>query len=208
MLFRSEENAEFTDDATLYEYYLQKKIHLTKGSESNIKITTREDCERAIGADIYIGNGWDTHRLGENRDLILGGIKIPHDKGLIAHSDGDVLIHAIMDAILSAMHERDIGTLFPDTDEKYKNISSVKLLEEVLELARSKGFSIKSVSAVIMAQKPKLAPHIVSIEKNLANILSVDENRVSLTATTTEKLGMVGREEGISVSSVATLQKI
>lgn len=204
----AEENAEFTDDATLYEYYLQKKIHLTKGSESNIKITTREDCERAIGADIYIGNGWDTHRLGENRDLILGGIKIPHDKGLIAHSDGDVLIHAIMDAILSAMHERDIGTLFPDTDERYKNISSVKLLEEVLELAHSKGFSIKSVSAVIMAQKPKLAPHIVSIEKNLANILSVDENRVSLTATTTEKLGMVGREEGISVSSVATLQKI
>ncbi|MDE5548774.1 MAG: 2-C-methyl-D-erythritol 2,4-cyclodiphosphate synthase, partial [Clostridia bacterium] len=117
------ENMGFSDDATLYEQYVKKSVHLTKGSESNIKITTQEDCKKAIGGNLLIGNGWDTHRLDFGRDLILGGIKIPHDKGLVAHSDGDVLIHAIMDAILSAMHERDIGVLFPDTDIKYKNIS-------------------------------------------------------------------------------------
>ncbi|MDE6758988.1 MAG: 2-C-methyl-D-erythritol 2,4-cyclodiphosphate synthase [Clostridia bacterium] len=199
------ENALFTDDATLYEEYIKKPAHLTKGSESNIKITTKEDCMRAIGADLYIGNGWDTHRLDFDRDLILGGVKIPHDKGLVAHSDGDVLIHAIMDAILSAMHERDIGVLFPDTDDKYKNISSVKLLKEVLQLVKAKGLAVKSVSAVIMAQKPKLSPHIPTIQQNLANIMQIDEERVSVSATTTEKLGMAGREEGISVSSVAVL---
>ncbi|MDE7336852.1 MAG: 2-C-methyl-D-erythritol 2,4-cyclodiphosphate synthase, partial [Clostridia bacterium] len=199
---------DFTDDATLYEKYIKKPIHLTKGSERNFKITTIDDCERAIGQDLLIGNGWDTHRLGENRDFILGGIKIPHDKGLIAHSDGDVLIHAIMDAILSAMHERDIGVLFPDTDNKYKDASSVKLLQEVLQLVKSKGLSVKSVSAVIMAQKPKLSPHIPAIQSNLAEIIGIDANNVSVTATTTEKLGMVGREEGISVSSAAVLRKI
>lgn len=198
-------SASFTDDATLYEEYIKKSVHLTKGSESNIKITTHEDCKRALGSDLLIGNGWDTHRLDFGRDLILGGIKIPHDKGLVAHSDGDVLIHAIMDAILSAMHERDIGVLFPDTDDKYKNISSVKLLEDVLSLVKSKGLAVKSVSAVVMAQKPKLSPHIPTIQQNLANIIGIDENCVSVSATTTEKLGMTGREEGISVSSVAVL---
>ena len=199
------ENAVFSDDATLYEEYIKKSVHLTEGSESNIKITTQEDCMKAIGANLYIGNGWDTHRLDFNRELILGGVKIPHDKGLVAHSDGDVLIHAIMDAILSAMHERDIGVLFPDTDDKYKDVSSVKLLKEVLQLAHSKGLAVKSVSAVIMAQKPKLSPHIPTIQQNLAKIMDVDESRVSISATTTEKLGIAGREEGISVSSVAVL---
>ena len=202
------ENASFTDDATLYEEYVKKPIHLTKGSESNIKITTQEDCKKAIGSDLLIGNGWDTHRLDFDRDLILGGIKIPHDKGLVAHSDGDVLIHAIMDAILSAMHERDIGVLFPDTDDKYKNISSVKLLQEVLELVNSKGLSVKSISAVVMAQKPKLSPHIPTIQNNLAKIIGIDEDSVSISATTTEKLGLAGREEGISVSSVAVLRRL
>ena len=200
-------NAVFTDDATLYEEYIKKPIHLTQGSEINIKITTQEDCKKAVGDDLLIGNGWDTHRLDFGRDLILGGIKIPHDKGLVAHSDGDVLIHAIMDAVLSAMHERDIGVLFPDTDDKYKNISSVKLLQEVLHLVKSKGLALKSVSAVVMAQKPKLSPHIPTIQQNLASIIGIDENFVSISATTTEKLGMTGREEGISVSSVAVLKK-
>ncbi|MDE6614488.1 MAG: 2-C-methyl-D-erythritol 2,4-cyclodiphosphate synthase, partial [Clostridia bacterium] len=199
------ENMGFSDDATLYEQYVKKSVHLTKGSESNIKITTQEDCKKAIGGNLLIGNGWDTHRLDFGRDLILGGIKIPHDKGLVAHSDGDVLIHAIMDAILSAMHERDIGVLFPDTDNKYKNISSVKLLKEVLSLVKSKGLAVKSISAVVMAQKPKLSPHIPAIQQNLANIIGIDEDLVSVSATTTEKLGMAGREEGISVSSVAVL---
>ena len=183
--------SDFSDDATLY--------------EENIKVTTPADCEK-INGGYLIGNGWDTHRLDVGRDLILGGIKIPHDKGLVAHSDGDVLIHAIMDAILSAMHERDIGVLFPDSDDKYKNISSALLLKEVLALAKTKGLAVKSISAVIMAQKPKLSPHIPTIQSNLANIMDVEENCVSLSATTTEKLGMTGREEGISVSSVAVLR--
>lgn len=199
--------SDFSDDATLYEAYIKKPIHLTLGSEENIKVTTSADCEK-INGGYLIGNGWDTHRLDVGRDLILGGIIIPHDKGLVAHSDGDVLIHAIMDAILSAMHERDIGVLFPDSDDKYKNISSALLLKEVLALAKTKGLAVKSISAVIMAQKPKLSPHIPTIQSNLANIMDVEENCVSLSATTTEKLGMTGREEGISVSSVAVLSKI
>lgn len=195
---------DFSDDATLYEEYIKKPIHLTYGSEENIKITTSADCKN-INGGLSIGNGWDTHRLDVDRKLILGGVEIPHNKGLVAHSDGDVLIHAIMDAILSAMHERDIGVLFPDTDNRYKDISSVKLLKEVLRLATSKGLAVKSVSAVIMAQKPKLSPHIPAIQKNLADIIGVEDNCVSISATTTEKLGMTGHEEGISVSSVAML---
>lgn len=194
----------FTDDATLYEYFVKKPIHLTLGSEANIKITTPEDCQKLVG-NLYIGNGWDTHRLGENRKLILGGIEIPHTKGLIAHSDGDVLVHAIMDAILTAMHERDIGVLFPDTDDKYKDISSIILLEEVMKLVKKHSLKIKSVTAVIMAQKPKLSPYIPLIQQNLAKAMDTNLENVSISATTTEKLGMVGREEGISVSSVAVL---
>ncbi len=198
---------DFSDDATLYEEYIQKPIHLTYGSEENIKVTTPSDCKN-LNSGLLIGNGWDTHRLDFGRKLILGGVQIPHDKGLVAHSDGDVLIHAIMDAILSAMHERDIGVLFPDSDDRYKDISSVKLLQEVLNLAKSKKLAVKSVSAVIMAQKPKLSPHIPAIQSNLANIMGTEENCVSISATTTEKLGMAGREEGISVSSVAVLRQL
>ena len=194
----------FTDDATLYECFIKKPVHLTLGSEANIKITTPEDCQKLVG-NLYIGNGWDTHRLGENRKLILGGIEIPHTKGLIAHSDGDVLVHAIMDAILTAMHERDIGVLFPDTDDKYKDISSIILLEEVMKLVKKHSLKIKSVTAVIMAQKPKLSPYIPLIQQNLAKAMDTNLENVSISATTTEKLGMVGREEGISVSSVAVL---
>ena len=116
-----------------------------------------------------------------------------------------MLIHAIMDAILSAMHERDIGVLFPDTDDKYKDISSVILLKEVIKLVKSHSFKVRSVTAVIMAQKPKLSPYIPAIQKNLADIMEVDEDSVSISATTTEKLGIVGREEGVSVSAVAVL---
>ncbi len=196
--------SQYTDDATLYEYFIQKPVHLTLGSPANIKVTTPEDC-KAITGGVLVGNGWDTHRLGEGRKLILGGIEVPHTKGLIAHSDGDVLIHAIMDALLSAMHERDIGVLFPDNDDKYKDISSVLLLKEVMKLVKSHSLKVRSVTAVIMAQKPKLSPYIPAIQKNLADIMELDEDSVSISATTTEKLGMAGREEGISVSAVAVL---
>lgn len=198
---------DYTDDATLYEDCISKPVHLTLGSDANIKITTPEDCRKLIGG-LIIGNGWDTHRLGEGRKLILGGIDIPHTKGLIAHSDGDVLVHAIMDAILSAMHERDIGVLFPDTDNQYKDISSIILLEKVIELVKSHNLRIKSVTAVIMAQKPKLSPYIPSIQQNLAKVMDLPYDSVSISATTTEKLGIAGREEGISVQSVAVLCSI
>lgn len=201
----ADKDKNFTDDASLYEEYIKKSVRLTLGDERNIKITSKADLADAVGENVFIGNGWDTHRLAKGRDLILGGIKIPHDKGLVAHSDGDVLVHAIMDALLTAMHERDIGMLFPDTDGKYKDIDSMLLLGNVLSIVKAKGLRVKSVSAVIMAQKPKLSPYIPAIQANLANALGVDETRVSLSATTTEKLGMVGREEGISVSSVAVL---
>lgn len=198
------EGKSFTDDATLYEQYIKKPVHLTLGSDANIKITTPEDCQKLVGG-LLVGNGWDTHRLGEGRKLILGGIEIPHTKGLIAHSDGDVLVHAIMDSLLSAMHERDIGVLFPDTDDKYKDISSVLLLKEVMCLVKSHGLKVKTVTAVVMAQKPKLSPFIPSIQKNLAEVMEIPYDNVSISATTTEKLGMVGREEGISVSAVSVL---
>lgn len=195
----------FTDDATLYERYIGKPVHLTSGSDANIKITTPEDCKKILSG-LVIGNGWDTHRLGEGRKLILGGIDVPHTKGLIAHSDGDVLVHAIMDSLLSAMHERDIGVLFPDTDDKYKDISSILLLKEVIKLVKSHNLKIKTVTAVIMAQKPKLSPYIPSIQKNLAEVMDIPYDCVSISATTTEKLGMAGREEGISVSAVSVLR--
>lgn len=203
----ADNNVTYTDDASLYQALTGKDIHLTLGSEKNIKITTPTDCNNLYANDIFVGNGWDTHRLGENRKLILGGIEIPHTKGLIAHSDGDVLIHAIMDAILTAMHERDIGVLFPDSDDKYKDISSLILLEEVMKIVKAKGLKIKSITAVIMAQKPKLSPFIPAIQSSLAKAMDTCVDNVSLSATTTEKLGLVGREEGISVSSVAVLTK-
>ena len=153
-----------------------------------------------------VGMGYDVHRLTEDRDLILGGVKIPWEKGLLGHSDADVLIHAIMDALLGAALG-DIGQHFPDTDPAYEGISSVKLLEHVAALLDEKGYGVGNIDAVIIAQKPKMAPHIPQMRANIARALHMDEECLNIKATTEEKLGFTGREEGIASQAVCLLYK-
>jgi 2-C-methyl-D-erythritol 2,4-cyclodiphosphate synthase len=154
-----------------------------------------------------IGQGYDVHRLAGGETLWLGGILIPHDKGTVAHSDGDVLIHAICDAMLGAVKLRDIGTNFPDTSDEFKNIDSKILLKKSYELVKGKGFEIVNIDATISAQKPKLKSFIPTMEKTMADVLEIDEELISIKATTTEKLGFEGREEGISSSAVVLVKK-
>ncbi len=153
-----------------------------------------------------IGHGYDVHQLVTERKLILGGVEIPWEKGLLGHSDADVLLHAISDAILGAIGEGDIGKHFPDSDPAYKGISSVKLLRHVMALADTKGYRIGNVDATIVAQRPKLAPHIPGMRSNIAAALDCEENRVNVKATTTEQLGFAGRGEGIAAYAVALLE--
>ncbi len=157
--------------------------------------------------DFRIGYGFDVHRLAKGETLWLGGILIPHSKGTIAHSDGDVLIHAICDALLGALKLRDIGTHFPDNSAEFKNIDSKILLEKSYNLVKGKGYEIVNIDSTISAQKPKLKPFIPEMEIVMAEVLGVDVDCVSVKATTTEKLGFVGREEGISVNAVVLLKK-
>lgn len=154
-----------------------------------------------------IGLGYDVHRLVEERDLIIGGVKIPYEKGLLGHSDADVLLHAIMDSLLGASALGDIGKLFPDTDEKYKGISSLKLLEEVGKLLYKNGFSINNIDSTIIAQKPKMSPHIQEMRNNIAKALNIDINKINVKATTEEGLGFTGTGEGISSQSICLLTK-
>lgn len=154
-----------------------------------------------------VGIGYDVHRLIDGRDLILGGVKIPHDKGLLGHSDADVLTHAIIDAILGAMAEGDIGVLFPDSDEAYKGISSLILLHKVVSLMKQNQYEICNVDTVIMAEKPKISNHVNEIRFRLCNVLEIEECQMSIKATTTEKLGFIGREEGIAVECIVLLTK-
>ncbi|WP_145022988.1 2-C-methyl-D-erythritol 2,4-cyclodiphosphate synthase [Geobacter argillaceus] len=152
-----------------------------------------------------IGHGYDVHRLVAERKLILGGVEIPHGKGLLGHSDADVLLHAISDAILGAIGEGDIGKHFPDTDPAYKGASSIKLLRHVFLLADDKGYRIGNVDATIVAQRPKLAPYIQQMRENIAETLDCEPDRVNVKATTTEELGFAGRGEGIATYAVALL---
>ncbi len=154
-----------------------------------------------------IGNGYDVHALKEGRKLILGGVEIPHSMGLDGHSDADVLIHAIMDALLGAASFGDIGKLFPDNDDKYKGISSILLLKEVKKAIEKKGFSVVNTDSVIIAQSPKLAPYIEEMRKNIAEALETDVENVSVKATTTEHLGFEGRKEGIAAMSVCLINR-
>jgi 2-C-methyl-D-erythritol 2,4-cyclodiphosphate synthase len=154
-----------------------------------------------------IGIGYDVHKLVKNRDLIIGGVKIDHSKGLEGHSDGDVLIHAIMDALLGALGKNDIGTLFPDTDSKYKNIDSKLLLKEVYEIVKECNYKIVNIDCIIEAEKPKMRNHISKMKEILSKILSIDIDDINIKATTTEKLGFIGREEGIAAQSAVLLDK-
>lgn len=154
-----------------------------------------------------IGIGYDIHRFEVNRDLIIGGVKIPHDKGLLGHSDADVLIHAIIDAMLGALALPDIGTLFPDTDPQYKGISSVLLLEKVYSLIKEKGWEINNIDSNIIAQAPKMMPYIPEMKKVLAESLGIDINLISIKAKTNEKMDAVGEMQAIKANSVVLLCK-
>ena len=157
--------------------------------------------------DFRVGQGYDVHRLAEGETLWLGGILIPHNKGTVAHSDGDVVIHAICDALLGAAKLRDIGTHFPDNSAEFKNIDSKILLKKSYLFVLEKGFEIVNIDCTISAQQPKLKPFIPEMERTMAEVLEIGEDRISVKATTTEKLGFEGREEGISVSAVVLLKR-
>ena len=156
---------------------------------------------------IRIGHGYDVHRLVENRRLIIGGVDIPHNMGLLGHSDADVLIHAVMDAVIGALGLGDIGKHFPDTDPSYKDISSMSLAEHVYELLNENGYSVVNIDATVIAQKPKLAPYINEMKANIARIFRITEDRVNIKATTEEKLGFTGNLEGISSHAVCLIAK-
>ena len=157
--------------------------------------------------DIRIGHGYDVHALAEGLRLVLCGVEIEHTKGCVAHSDGDVAIHAICDAMLGALALGDIGKLFPDTDQQYKGIDSTVLLKYVVELVKSNGYSISNIDCTIAMQRPKLRPHIDTMRARLSEVVGIGVDRISVKATTTERLGFEGREEGVSTTAVVLLIK-
>lgn len=154
-----------------------------------------------------IGLGYDIHRLVEDRDLIIGGVKIPYEKGLLGHSDADVLIHAIIDALLGAANLADIGTLFPDTDPKYKDANSIMLLKNVIELVKERGYKINNIDSNIIAQAPKMMPHIPEMKTTLAKAMDIDIESISIKAKTKEKLDSVGEKLAIETNAIVLLEK-
>ncbi len=154
-----------------------------------------------------IGNGYDVHRLVKGRKLILGGVEIPHALGLEGHSDADALLHAIADALLGAAGCGDIGKYFPNTDPKWKDVSSLVLLQHVGKLCQERGFEIANIDSVIAAERPKISPYIEQMRQNIASTLAIDPDQINVKATTTEKLGYIGREEGMAAYAVALLTK-
>jgi 2-C-methyl-D-erythritol 2,4-cyclodiphosphate synthase len=152
-----------------------------------------------------IGIGYDAHRFAENRNLIIGGVKIEYDKGLLGHSDADVLIHSIIDAVLGALGKGDIGTFFPDTDPKFKNIDSKLLLKKTCKIMKDNCFEIINIDSIIIAEKPKMKNHIEKMKKVLSEVLEIKVDKINIKATTTEKMGFIGREEGIAAQSVVLL---
>ena len=157
---------------------------------------------------IRVGLGFDTHQFEQGRDLILGGVKIEHHKGLKGHSDADVLCHAITDALLGALALGDIGTHFPDDDPAYKNADSIEMLKKVNSLIKKEGYSIVNIDSVVIAEKPKLMPYIGRIQVKIADSLGLNHDQVSVKATTSEKMGYIGREEGINSQAIVLIQKI
>lgn len=199
-IMASEAGFEGTDDAGVFEF-AGGSVHITEGDYANIKITTRED----MPVETRIGTGYDVHRLVEGRPCILGGAVIPYERGLMGHSDADVLVHAVMDALLGAASLGDIGKLFPDTDERYRGASSIVLLAEVGRKIHDEGFKIGNIDAVVIAQKPKISPYTDEMRHNISRALGISEGKVSVKGTTTEKLGFEGRGEGIACQAVCIL---
>ena len=201
-----------TDDASLVER-MGMPVRLTLGDRRNIKLTTPEDMKMAEAfldhpfPALRIGQGYDVHRLVPERELILCGVKVPHSLGLLGHSDADVALHALMDAMLGAMALGDIGKHFPDTDERYRGISSMKLLEHVVALLASHRARVTNCDVTIVAQKPKLLPFIAAMRENVAASLNLPIDRVNVKATTTEHLSFEGQEEGISAQAVCIVEQ-
>lgn len=199
-----------TDDCSAFEL-AGLPVRLTQGDYANYKITTREDLpapEKNGGNGMRIGHGYDVHRLVEGRALVLGGVTVPYEKGLLGHSDADVLTHAVMDALLGAAALGDIGKLFPDTDPAYKGADSIALLQEVGRVLARAGWAAGNIDATLLCQAPKLAPHIPAMRENLAAALGIPAEDVSVKATTEEKLGFTGSGEGIAAHSVCLLRRI
>lgn len=157
--------------------------------------------------DLRIGSGFDVHAFAEDRKLILGGVEIPYEKGLAGHSDADVLLHAITDALLGALALGDLGKHFPDTDKDFEDIDSSILLKKAYDLIRTKDYTLSNIDSVLMMEKPKVAPYVFQMRQNIAKVLNVDVDRISVKATTTERLGFTGRGEGIAASAVVLLNK-
>jgi len=194
-----------TDDATLAER-AGNMIHIIEGSYDNIKITTQSDMPSS--REMRVGTGFDVHAFEKGRKLVLGGVEIPFEKGLLGHSDADVLTHAVMDALLGATGLGDIGRHFPDNEQKYKDISSVLLLKEVSKLITSKGYTVGNIDVTVIAEKPKIAPHVQEMIKIMAETLNIDESQINIKGTTTEKLGFTGRGEGIAVQAICTVDRL
>ncbi len=199
-----------TDDCSLFEL-TGRPVQLTQGDYANLKITTREDLPRPEQKEEHkmrIGHGYDVHRLVEDRKLILGGVEIPFEKGLLGHSDADVLTHAVMDAVLGAAALGDIGQHFPDNDPAYAGADSLKLASHVAQILKEHGYRIENIDATILCQRPKLAPHIPAVRANLAAAFGLPADAVSVKATTEEHLGFTGEGLGIAAHAVALIERL
>ena len=205
------EKARFvTDDCSLFEL-TGRPVQLTQGDYANLKITTREDLPRPEQKEEHkmrIGHGYDVHRLVEGRKLILGGVEVPFEKGLLGHSDADVLAHAVMDAVLGAAALGDIGQHFPDNDPVYSGADSLKLARRVAEILKEHGFRVENIDATLLCQRPKLAPHIPAMRRNLADAFGLPVDAVSVKATTEEHLGFTGEGLGIAAHAVALIETL
>jgi 2-C-methyl-D-erythritol 4-phosphate cytidylyltransferase/2-C-methyl-D-erythritol 2,4-cyclodiphosphate synthase len=196
-----------TDDASFVER-LGISVSVIQGERSNIKVTTPEDLNWAEWWLMRVGFGYDVHAFVEGRPLFLGGVEIPYTRGLLGHSDADVLLHAIADALLGAAALGDIGRYFPDSDPAYRGISSLLLLQRSVDLVRKEGFSVHNIDSTLVLQKPRLAPYISKMVEEIARIVDLPISAVNVKATTTEKLGFTGREEGVAAYAVALLEEI
>jgi 2-C-methyl-D-erythritol 4-phosphate cytidylyltransferase/2-C-methyl-D-erythritol 2,4-cyclodiphosphate synthase len=200
-----------TDDTSLAEA-AGYRVRMVPGAYANIKITTPEDLAFAEallgGGPVLVGFGYDVHRLVDGRKLILGGVEVPHDRGLLGHSDADVLVHAVMDALLGAAGAGDIGRWFPDDDPAYRGISSLDLLVRVAVFLRERGLEAANLDAVLVAQAPRLSPFIPQMQDNMARVLGVSPEVVNVKATTTEGLGFTGSGAGIAAYAVTALRRV
>lgn len=209
--YRTAGSRDVTDEASLLEL-AGTPVQLVEGSETNIKITRPDDLiiaekimQKETSPPMRVGHGYDAHQFAKDRDLVLGGVKIPFEMGLVGHSDADVLTHALCDAILGALGAGDLGAHFPDSDQEFKNIYSIKLLESVVALAHKRNFILSNADVTVVCQKPKLASFIAAMKQNIASACNVYVEQINIKATTTEKMGFTGRMEGISCHAVVLL---